>query len=106
MRGTYFRICADGTLRAPDNTVTAKYAGGLWLLGQRQHRTLQCREAVYLRVTHDDGNRESIGPYECVTVSGGAIFSDHTYLGAHAQHRDSVSGDGGLWREIAILSRL
>jgi hypothetical protein len=106
IRGAYFRICADGTLRAPDNSVTAHYADGVWLLGQRQHRTLECREAVYLRVTHRNGDRESIGPYESLTVAGGAIFSDHTYLGAHAPHPEPASAASEIWREIAILSRI
>lgn len=30
VRGTYFRIFADGTLRGPDNAVAARYADGLW----------------------------------------------------------------------------
>jgi hypothetical protein len=106
VRGAYFRICADGTLRAPDNTVAATYADSVWMLGPRQHRTLECREPVYLRVTHGNGNRESIGPYAGLTVAGGAIFADHTYLGAHAPHPDSVAAAGAVWREIAILSQL
>lgn len=106
VRGVYFRICADGTLRAPDNTVTAKYAEGIWLLGQRPHRILECREPVYLRVTHGNGSRESVGPYQSLTVTGGAIFSDQTYLGAHATHRDPAAGRSEIWREIAILSRI
>ena len=105
IRGAYFRICADGTLRAPDNTVTANYADGIWSLGQRQHRILECREAVYLRVTHRNGSLESIGPYESLTVSGGAIFCDHTYLGAHAAHSEPACVASRIWREIAILPR-
>jgi hypothetical protein len=106
VRGTYFRICLDGTLRAPDNTVTARYADGIWLLGQRQHRTVECREPVYLRVTHRDGNRESTGPYEALTVSGGAIFSNQAYLGSHAPQHDSGGLADEIWREVAILSQL
>jgi hypothetical protein len=104
IRGAYFRICADGTLRAPDNTITANYADGIWSLGQRQHRTLECREAVYLRVTHGSGSRESIGPYESLTVSGGAIFCAHNYLGAHAAHNEPACVASRIWREVAILS--
>ena len=65
VRGAYFRICADGTLRGPDNAVAASYTNGLWQLGKRRHRTLECREAVYLRVTTSDGQRECIGPCSC-----------------------------------------
>ncbi|MDE2447744.1 MAG: hypothetical protein KGO22_02155 [Gammaproteobacteria bacterium] len=71
VRGAYFRICADGTLRGPDNAVAASYTNGLWQLGRRRHRTLECREAVYIRVTTSDGQRECIGPYEYLKVAGG-----------------------------------
>ncbi len=103
IRGAYFRICADGTLRGPDNAVTASYNAGLWQLGRRQHGTLECREPVYLRVTTSDGQRECIGPYECLKVAGGAIFSNDTYLGAHTRG-ESHSSPTDIWKEIALLS--
>ena len=105
VRGAYFRICADGTLRGPDNAVAASYAGGLWQLGRRRHRTLECRESVYLRVTTPDGERECIGPYESLKVTRGEIFSHDTYLGAHSggeSHLPQV----GVWSEVALLSEL
>jgi len=103
VRGAYFRICADGTLRGPDNAVTARYTDGLWQLRRKPHRTLECREAVYLRVTGSNGRRECIGPYECLKVTGGAIFSNDLYLGAHTR-RDAYPPDPGIWREVALLS--
>lgn len=103
VRGAYFRICADGTLRGPDNAVTASYTDGHWQLGRKQHRMLECREAVYLRVTTADGQRECIGPYERVQVAGGAIFSNETYLGAHTRG-ESYLPESDIWREIALLS--
>lgn len=105
VRGNYFRICADGTLRGPDNAVTASYAAGLWQLGRRQHRMLECREAIYLRVTSSDGQRECIGPYECVKVTGGAFFSNDLYLGAHTRG-ESYLADAEIWREVALLSQV
>lgn len=103
VRGAYFRICADGTLRGPDNAVTANYSDGHWQLGRKQHRIVECREAVYLRVTTADGQRECIGPYERLQVTGGAIFSNETYLGAHTRG-DAYLPDSDIWREIALLS--
>jgi hypothetical protein len=103
VRGSHFRICADGTLRGPDNAVTASYTAGLWQLGRRQHRMLECREAVYLRVTTSNGQRECIGPYECLKVAGGAIFSNDTYLGAHTRGESYLPG-ADIWKEIALLS--
>ncbi len=105
VRGAYFRICADGTLRGPDNAVAASYANGLWQLGRRRHRALECREAVYLRVTAPDGQRECIGPFEYLKVTGGGIFSNDTYLGAHSGGESHLS-KSDLWMEIALLSEL
>jgi hypothetical protein len=103
VRGAYFRICADGTLRGPDNAVTASYTAGLWQLGRRQHRIVECREAVYLRVTAADGQQECIGPYEALKVTGGAIFSNDSYLGAHMRG-ESYLPQADIWKEIALLS--
>ncbi len=103
VRGVYFRICADGTLRGPDNAITASYTAGLWQLRRRQHRMLECREAVYLRVTTSDGQRECIGPYECLKVTGGEIFSNDSYLGAHTRGQ-SYLPDADIWQEVALLS--
>ncbi|MDE2049763.1 MAG: hypothetical protein KGJ72_01995 [Gammaproteobacteria bacterium] len=103
VRGTFFRICADRTLRGPDNAVTASYTDGLWQLGRKQHRMLECREPVYLRVTTSDGQRECIGPYECLKVTGGAIFSNDTFLGAHTRG-ESYLPAADIWTEVALLS--
>lgn len=105
VRGIYFRICADGTLRGPDNAVTASFVDGLWQLGRKQHRTVECREPVYLRVTTTGGRRECIGPYESLKVAGGAIFSNETYLGAHARG-ESYGSEADIWKEIALLSEI
>lgn len=105
VRGAYFRICADGTLRGPDNAVAASYTDGQWQLGRRRHRILECREAVYLRVTTSDGQRECIGPYEYLKVTGGEIFSSETYLGAHSR-AESYLPKSDIWREIALLSEV
>jgi hypothetical protein len=102
IRAAYFRICADATLRGPDNAVTASYTDGLWRLGRREHRMLECREAIYLRVTGSDGQRARIGPYECLRVTGGAIFSNDSYLGAHMRG-ESFLPQTEIWTEIALL---
>ena len=103
VRGAYFRICTDRSLRGPDNAVTASYSGGLWQLGRRRYRILEFREAVYLRVTVSDGEQKCIGPYECLKVTGGAIFSNDAYLGAHTGG-DSNLPQADIWTEVALLS--
>lgn len=105
VRASYFRICADLTLRGPDNGVTASYADGLWQLRRRQHRAVECHEAIYLRVTTSDGRCECIGPYQDLSVTGGAIFSNNTYLGAHTRGNSPLPGTD-IWREIALLSHV
>jgi hypothetical protein len=105
VRGVYFRICADGTLRGPDNAIAASYTNGLWQLGRTRHRTLECREAVYLRITTSEGQRECMGPYEYLKVAGGDVFCDNTYLGAHSRGESYLS-QAVIWREIALLSEL
>lgn len=103
VRGMYFRICADGTLRGPDNAVAARYAAGFWQLGRKQHSALECRETVYLRVTTSHGQRECIGPCEALKVTGGAIYSNDTYLGAHTRGESHLP-EIDMWTEITLLS--
>ena len=99
----HFRICADATLRGPDNAVAARYSEGLWRLGQRQHRAFECGGPVYLRVTNSDGSRERLGPYDCVKAAEGAIFTHDSRLGMHASRAEAGLAAGVL-QEIAFLS--
>lgn len=103
VRGTYFRICADATLRGPDNSVAASYVKGLWQLAHRQHRSFECSGPVYLRLTNRDGRRERIGPYSFVKAADGAIFSPEGHLGNHSDWPDA---DASMqrWLEIALLA--
>jgi hypothetical protein len=103
VRGTYFRIHGDGTLRGPDNAVAATYTDGLWQLGPRRYHAFECAGPVYLRVTSKDGRRECIGPYDFVKVVEGAVLTHDSWLGAHAA-RGGVSLPAELWLEIAFLS--
>jgi len=103
VRGAYFRIRSDGTLRGPDNAVSATYADGLWQLGHRRYQAFECAGPVYLRVTGKDGRRESIGPYDVVKVVEGAILTNDAWLGAHAT-RGRLGFPVDLWEEIAFLT--
>lgn len=102
VRGAYFRICADATLRGPDNAVAASYAKGLWQLGRRQHRSFECSGSFYLRVRGRDGRQERTGPYDFVKAIDGALFTTTDYLGAFALP-PSDAGALELWREVAFL---
>ena len=96
VRGAFFRICQDRTLRGPDNSVAAVFANGLWQLANRPHRSFECEGEVFLRVTDSDGRHVSAGPYRSVRFSQGGIFSGDDRLGAHATFDESDSAVGLL----------
>lgn len=99
----HFRICADATLRGPDNAVAARYNKGSWRLGHGQFRAFECDGLVYLRVTSSDGSRHELGPYEYLKTAEGAIYTRDGCLGYHAIRPDTVRSLE-VWREIALLS--
>jgi hypothetical protein len=103
LRGVFFRICADRTLRGPDNTVAAVYANGLWKVANRAHRSFECEGEVYLRVTDSDGRHVSAGPYQSVRFSQGSIFSGEVRLGTHASADESDSAPGSL-HNVTLLA--
>ena len=103
VRGAFFRICADRTLRGPDNTVAAVYANGLWQLANRPHRSFECEGEVYLRVTDPDGRHVSAGPYSSVRFSQGIVFSGEVRLGAHASPDESDFAPG-LLHNVTLLA--
>jgi hypothetical protein len=105
VRGMHFRICADATLRGPDNVIAASYSDGLWRLGRRQHRAFDCAGPVYLRVTNSDGSHERLGPYDFIKAAEGAIFTQDSCLGIYAS-RVEGGASIGLWREITFLSKV
>lgn len=102
VRGAYFRICADATLRGPDNAIAASYSKGLWNLGRRQHRSFECSGSFYLRVTLRDGANQRTGPYDFVKAVEGALFTQNDYLGAFALPPSDINSLE-LWREVAFL---
>ena len=103
VRGAYFRICADETLRGPDNAIVARYLNGLWQLTHARHRAFDCTGPVFLRLTNSDGTREHAGPYEFVRAAGGAIFTQDSCLAVH-DSRAEVGSSVALCQEIAFLS--
>jgi hypothetical protein len=102
VRGAYFRICADCTLRGPDNAIAASYHEGLWQLGRRQHRSFECGGRFDLRVKHRDGRSEHSGPYDFVKAIDGALFTHTDCLGAFALPPFDVN-PLPVWREVTFL---
>ncbi|HEY6484578.1 MAG TPA: hypothetical protein VIY54_13725 [Steroidobacteraceae bacterium] len=103
VRGTYFRICSDGTLRGPDNCITGSYSGGFWEVGCRLHRSFECGGLIRLRVTDGGGGQEHMGPYDFIRAAEGALFTRERCLGTHAS-RHLCATVGPVWREIAFLA--
>jgi hypothetical protein len=106
VRSAYFRICSDGTLRGPDNTIAARYFDGLWFLGQRRHASFECTGPVYLRVTDSHGRRECRGPYVTIRAEGGALYAQDNFLGMHAVRPQSAAEVDDLWREISLVTSI
>lgn len=102
VRGAYFRICADATLRGPDNVVAAAFIEHNWHLTRRRFLDFRCATPVYLRVTNQDGRREQLGPFESLRVAEGALFSAERCLGTHAANWASPT-IAASWREIVLL---
>jgi hypothetical protein len=104
VRGTYFRICSDGTLRGSDNTTSARYLDGLWHLGQRRHTSFECAGPIYLRVTDNRGRRECIGPYAPVRAADGAIYTHDGCLGVHVARAQFGAETVEMWQEVSFLT--
>jgi hypothetical protein len=103
VRGAFFRICADSTLRGPESTLVATYAAHMWRLGLRKCREFHCNDSLYLRVTNPAGESERHGPYQFVRVAEGALFVNGTCLGSYSPKWNS-EGTSDHWHEITLLS--
>lgn len=105
IRAAYFRICADSTLRGPDNAVVSRYLNGLWQLSSGRHRAFDCSGPVFLRVTGSDGRIQRVGPLQLVKVTGGAIFADNNCLAVHESRQEPGPGSAvAHCREVTLLS--
>jgi hypothetical protein len=103
VRGAYFRICADATLRGPDNEVAATYSNQRWHLGGQGYTDFHCTMPIYLRITHHSGERERVGPYEFIRASDGALYTNERCLGMYnSSGRPGHSAE--CWQEVALLS--
>ena len=73
----FFRFCADGTLRGPENFLVARCVEGTWSLSGRTHRELDCEGPVTLRL--------SMGAHEAPVMLG--PFATRAHGRGHALRR-------------------
>jgi hypothetical protein len=81
MLAIFVRFCADGSLRGPDNYVVAHCVEGLWQVGGRTHRELDCEGPVRVRITARPGETSvQHGPFAHVRTVGGVLHGDEHSL--------------------------
>jgi hypothetical protein len=99
----FFRFCADGTLRGPENFLVARCVGGTWSLSGRTHRELDCEGPVRLRLSM--GAHEApveLGPFANVRTAAGMLYGDERCLNVFLPGRNP--GTGAACHELTMLS--
>jgi hypothetical protein len=77
----YFRFCADGTLRGPENYLVARREDGLWRLSGRMHRELECEGPVHVRLNRAaDRDSRLLGPFAQLRTVSGVLYGDNACL--------------------------
>ena len=103
MLASYVRFCADGTLRGPDNYIVARCVDGLWHLGGRAHRELDCEGPVHLRITPSTSDVPlHRGPFRHVHTVNGVLHGDETSLRVVMPGR--IAAGAMHCHELAFLS--
>jgi hypothetical protein len=102
MHATFVRFCADGALRGPDNYVVARCVEGMWQLGGRGHRELDCEGPVRVRITRRAGESAvQHGPFNHLRTIAGVLHGDDHSL--HVCMPGRASDLGSLCHEIAFI---
>jgi hypothetical protein len=92
MLATFVRFCADGSLRGPDNYVVAQCVEGLWQVGGRAHRELDCEGPVRVRVISRAGEAAvQYGPFRQLRTVAGVLYADESPLNVCMPGRASES---------------
>jgi hypothetical protein len=97
------RFCADGTLRGPDNDVVALCVEGLWHVGGRTHRELDCEGPVSVRITPSTSNVSlHRGPFRHVHTVNGVLHGDDASL--HVVMPGRTADEATHCHEITFMS--
>jgi hypothetical protein len=102
MLASFVRFCADGCLRGPDNYVVARCVEGLWQVGGRAHRELDCEGPVRVRITPRPGAAPvHHGPFKQLRTIDGVLHADDACLNVSMPGR--IGTDSTPCHEIAFL---
>jgi hypothetical protein len=98
----YFRFCADGTLRGPENYLVARREEGLWRLSGRMHREIECEGPVRVRLNRGSGgDARLLGPFSQLRTVAGVLYGDDACL-----HVALPGGDPRACDEVRELTLL
>ena len=103
MLASCVRFCADGTLRGPDNSVVARCVEGMWHVGGRVHRELECEGPVRVRVMA--GAKAApvlLGPFRKLRTINGVLHGDDTCL--HMLMPGRNAAEATPCHELTLLS--
>jgi hypothetical protein len=101
-RAHCFRFCADGTLRAGDNSIAATRVNDSWRLGQRLYRELQCAGPLIVRARRTaSANAVGYGPVDLVAAVAGVLSADDVGLRIYLPTWESSTADA--WHEVVLL---
>ena len=77
----FFRFCADGTLRGPENYLVARCEEGFWRLSGRMHRELDCEGPVKVRLSRGANQAaQLLGPFGHLRTVSGVLYGDDACL--------------------------
>jgi len=98
----FFRFCADGTLRGPENYLVARCVEGFWQLSGRVHRELDCDGPVKVRYSRGAHLTPLLlGPFGHLRTAAGMLYGDDACLNIQ------MPGGGGVAKgnchEITLL---
>jgi hypothetical protein len=98
----FFRFCADGTLRGPENYLVARREDGLWRMSGRMHRELECEGPVRVRINRGaDRGAELLGPFSQLRTVAGVLYGDNTCL--HVALPGSEAHTADEYRDFTLL---
>jgi hypothetical protein len=98
----FFRFCADGTLRGPENYLVARREDGLWRLSGRMHREIECEGPVRVRLSRGaDRGPELLGPFSQLRTVAGILYGDNICLHVTLPGFESRAEDEN--RELTLL---